>query len=140
MLNIDHMDWLPLQVHLLMQYFLIGDIAKFSFLTPESFDVRLIGSHFFNILSALGVSYLKDGQCVAVGIPFFERNFIHGYPIPANHICVQILAVTKRTRAPFVLGMNVEGNLELSIGCLCLMGKFSINVHLMNSIYLGPFQ
>ena len=123
------MDWLPLQVHLLMQYFLIGDIAKFSFLTPESFDVRLIGSHFFNILFALGVSYLKDGQCVAVGIPFFERKFIHGNPIPANHICVQILAVTKRTRAPFVLGMNVEENLELSIGCFYAIPREDLRSH-----------
>ncbi len=44
--------------------------------------------------------YVKDDQVLAVGIPFVEREVIHGHRIPVGHVCVQVLAANAGARAP----------------------------------------
>eukprot|EP00794_Sanderia_malayensis_P012582 gene12582-13870_t len=60
----------------------------------------------------LGITYIDNGQCLAVGVPFFERDVLHGNPIPPGHVCVQVLAVNGEVPAPVTFDDNIEENLK----------------------------
>ncbi len=60
---------------------------------------------------------MKDDQVLAVGIPFVERDEIHGHRIPVGHVCVQVLAANAGARAPVSFRNDVEDDLILSVGC-----------------------
>eukprot|EP00794_Sanderia_malayensis_P004254 gene4254-4820_t len=65
----------------------------------------------------LGLTYIDNGQCLAVGVPFFERDVLHGNPIPPGHVCVQVLAVNGEVPAPVTFDDNIEENRFLHKNC-----------------------
>lgn len=56
------------------------------------------------------IFYICEGDIVAAGHLMSDISSVHGYPIPADYVCVKVIAAKENRRAPLTLGDETENS------------------------------